>query len=154
MGKLSGVISGVAGEYFVAAELSRRGYIASITLRNTRGIDILISNEDASRQASLQVKTNQGNRLAWLLSDKAEEYFAENYFYVFVNLNQENEYPDFYIVDSQTVSKHITSEHKLFSKTLRRDGQLHRATSMRMFRDPKEIYRSNWKILEDFLNGS
>lgn len=39
--KPSSQIAGVAGEYFVAAELSRRGFIASITMRNTRGIDIL-----------------------------------------------------------------------------------------------------------------
>lgn len=37
--KLSSVLSGVAGEYYVAAELSKRGYIASITLRNTKGVD-------------------------------------------------------------------------------------------------------------------
>src|SRR5437660_12290839 len=39
--KLSTIQAGVTGEYFVAAELSRRGYIASLTLRNTRGIDVL-----------------------------------------------------------------------------------------------------------------
>jgi len=39
------VLTGVAGEYFVAAELSRRGYIASISLRNTRGIDIVATNQ-------------------------------------------------------------------------------------------------------------
>jgi hypothetical protein len=33
--RISGVLSGVAGEYLVAGELSRRGYIASIPLRNT-----------------------------------------------------------------------------------------------------------------------
>jgi len=38
--KPSSQLTGVAGEYFVAAELSRRGFIASITMRNTRGIDI------------------------------------------------------------------------------------------------------------------
>ena len=36
--KVSSILVGVAGEYFAAAELSRRGYIASITLRNTKGI--------------------------------------------------------------------------------------------------------------------
>jgi hypothetical protein len=33
--KPSPQLTGVAGEYFVAAELSRRGYIASITMRNS-----------------------------------------------------------------------------------------------------------------------
>jgi hypothetical protein len=42
--KVSSILIGVSGEYFVAAELSRRGYVASITLRNTRGIDIVASN--------------------------------------------------------------------------------------------------------------
>ena len=36
--KISGINAGVSGEYFVAAELTKRGYIASITLRNTKGI--------------------------------------------------------------------------------------------------------------------
>ena len=39
------ILSGIAGEYFVAGELSRKGYIASITLRNTAGIDIIASNK-------------------------------------------------------------------------------------------------------------
>jgi hypothetical protein len=39
--ELSSGLAGVAGEYFVAAELSRHGFIASVTLRNSKGIDIL-----------------------------------------------------------------------------------------------------------------
>jgi hypothetical protein len=35
--KPSSQLTGVAGEYFVAAELSRRGFIASITMRNSQG---------------------------------------------------------------------------------------------------------------------
>jgi hypothetical protein len=48
--KIPPILAGVAGEYFVAAELSRRGWIASISLRNTRGIDILVTNQEASRK--------------------------------------------------------------------------------------------------------
>lgn len=43
---LSAILCSVSGEYFVAAELSRRGYIASITLRNSRVVDILASNPE------------------------------------------------------------------------------------------------------------
>ena len=53
------LLAGVAGEYFVAAELSRRGYIASITLRNTRGIDIVVTNKDATKTVTIQCKTTQ-----------------------------------------------------------------------------------------------
>ena len=60
--RLPKTLVGVSGEYFVAAELSRRGYIASITLRNTRGIDILAANKDASKSVGIQVKTNHGGK--------------------------------------------------------------------------------------------
>jgi hypothetical protein len=86
--RLSTGLSGVAGEYFVAAELSRRGYVASLTLRNTKGIDILASNLDATRSVGIQVKTNQGSGKGWVLNKKAEEDTAENLFYVFVRLNE------------------------------------------------------------------
>jgi len=57
--KIPSLLAGVSGEYFVAAELSRRGHIASISLRNTRGIDVLATNQAATRSITIQVKTNQ-----------------------------------------------------------------------------------------------
>ncbi|MDG3004368.1 hypothetical protein [Paludisphaera mucosa] len=40
-------LSGAAGPCFVAAELGRRGYIATLTVRIARGIDLLIANAAA-----------------------------------------------------------------------------------------------------------
>ena len=53
---------GIAGEYFVAAELSRRGHIASVTLKNTKGIDVLVTDADAENYIGIQVKTNAGDK--------------------------------------------------------------------------------------------
>lgn len=69
---LENTLVGVAGEYLVAGELSLRGYLASITLRNSRGIDIIASNADASKKVSIQVKTNSNGNPSWLLNQKAE----------------------------------------------------------------------------------
>jgi hypothetical protein len=55
----SSLLAGVAGESFVAAELSRRGVIASITLRNTRGIDIVVTNKGATKTVTIQCKTSR-----------------------------------------------------------------------------------------------
>src|SRR5258708_9913092 len=93
---LSKTLTGISGEYFVAAELSRRGYVASLTLRNTRGIDILASNTDATKSVGIQVKANSGKKPQWLLSKKAECDVAEKLFYVFVNLNG-TDTPEYYI---------------------------------------------------------
>ena len=84
--KTTPLLAGVAGEYFVAAELSRRGYIASISLRNTCGIDILATNAEASRSVTIQCKTNQLDRTSWMLNDKSESFASDSHFYVFVVL--------------------------------------------------------------------
>ena len=43
---------GAAGVHFVVSELSLRGLVALPTIRNTAGIDILVSEPDGSGQAS------------------------------------------------------------------------------------------------------
>ena len=37
---------GLAGEFYVLAQLNARGYDASLTLGNTKGVDILVMNND------------------------------------------------------------------------------------------------------------
>ena len=70
--KVSSILVGVSGEYFVAAELSRLGYIASITLRNTKGIDIITTNEEGTKTVNIQVKTRRQGVKDWILTKKAE----------------------------------------------------------------------------------
>ena len=36
---------GLAGEYYVLAQLSARGLIGTLTLGNTKGVDILVTNQ-------------------------------------------------------------------------------------------------------------
>lgn len=147
MAKLSAILCGVAGEYFVAAELTRRGYIASITLRNTRGIDILASNEMASRQVGLQVKSHQGNSREWILNRKAEDYFADNLYYAFVNLKTDKDRPDFFLVPSKDVAQTVKEEHAFWLAELGKHGQLHNDSDIRKFRDPHGRYLEAWHLL-------
>jgi hypothetical protein len=140
------ILTGIAGEYFVAAELSRHGYVASLTLRNTRGIDILASNTDATKSVGIQVKANSGKMPHWLLSQKAESDRAENLFYVFVNLNGTGA-PEYYIVPRAEVAKQVEESHKAWLAQPRLDGQAHRDNTMRVFRDPDKKYLNAWHLL-------
>jgi hypothetical protein len=145
--KLNNILAGVSGEYFVAAELSRRGYIASITLRNTKGVDILCSNSEATKAVGIQVKTNSGSNRGWMLNRKAEDFYAENLFYVFVNLNHNQEHPDFFVVPSKVVAKYVKESHSVWLKTPGRKGQKHKDTPLRKFNDPSEKYLNRWDLL-------
>jgi len=143
---LAGVQAGIAGEYLVAAELSRRGYVASVTLRNTRGIDILASNRDATRSVGIQVKTSQGTRPVWVLNKTAEDDLAENLFYVFVCLPPQSA-ASYHVVPREVVARYVRKSHKQWLATPGRRGQAHRDNDMRRFRDPDNRYKDRWESL-------
>jgi hypothetical protein len=144
--KLTRTLCGIAGEYFVAGELSRRGYVTSLTLRNTRGIDILVSNADATKAVGIQVKTSQGGKRQWLLTVTAEGDSAENLFYVLVRLNGLG-MPDYYIVPRATVAGYVRASHREWLTKVGRSGKAHRDNPMRVFRDPTDEYRNRWDLL-------
>lgn len=141
------VLTGVAGEYFVAAELSRRGYIASISLRNTRGIDIIATNQNGSRSITIQCKTGQGHRRKWVLNDKAEEFESPKHFYVFVALGEQDERPRFHIVPSKVVAERTRKGHQKWLRTPGKKGQQHRDTPMRQFADLDDAFLEKWELL-------
>ena len=137
----------MSGEYFVAAELSRLGYVASVTLRNTRGIDIVATNANASRSVGIQVKTNRGKKKVWLLDQKAEGYHSKTLFYVFVNLNGPNQHPDYHVVPSVKVASFITKNHQEWLLRPNKLGAAHQDSRLRNFRDVTDEYQDRWDLL-------
>lgn len=145
--KIPAILAGVAGEYFVAAELSRRGWIASISLRNTRGIDILVTNQDASRSITIQCKSTQKKEKSWMLNEKSENFFSEEHFYVFVNLGELSQRPSYHIVPSKEVAEHVQHFHRLWLDTPGRKGHQRVDTPMRKYADPKDVFLERWDSL-------
>lgn len=144
--RLNKILAGVAGEYFVAAELSRRGFVATLTLRNTRGVDILASNADATKSVGIQVKTTRGKDAKWILSKKADTDTAENLVYVFVRLPDSGA-PEYHVVPRKVVSESVRQKYQAWLAKPRRDGTSHPETGMRIFRDRENQYRDQWDLL-------
>jgi hypothetical protein len=144
---LSKSLSGAAGQYFVAAELSRRGIIATTTIRNARGIDILASNASATRSVSIQVKTNQFSQKKWMLDKSAEAFVADNLFYVFVNLNGLDASPSFHVVNSKVVASFIKGSHRKWLSGTKKDGSPRKGTSMRIYQDGNGQFLGKWEEL-------
>jgi hypothetical protein len=113
-------LTGIAGVYFVAAELSRRGYVALATSRNLRTYDIIAYKPEEKRVIPIQVKT----RLQHLEDIKREltpsiiqckgieieEKVSkiEDVLFIFVYLYKDlNKPPRFFIVPSSIVKELI-----------------------------------------------
>ena len=138
---------GTSGEYFVAAELERRGFIASLTMKNTKSFDILAITEDGKKQYAIQVKTNSGNNRRWQLSSKNEKIDGKNIFYIFVCLNDEDN-PKYYIVPSKVVAKRISLEHERWLNSSGKNNQRHKDNPIRIFTLDDDKHLDAWNLLK------
>jgi hypothetical protein len=98
--------SGMQGVFLVAAELTRLGFIVSLTSRNAFGADLLITDQKCERSWSVQVKTNSQKMSFWLLSAHAEHIKSTTHIYVLVTLKGK-ERPDFHVIPSEFVATHV-----------------------------------------------
>ena len=102
--KLPKTLTGISSEFFVMAELSRRGYNATITFGNTKAIDLLV--EYKGKTIMIQVKGIQKTKsICWNVS---ESTLREGLFFVFVNLHVDTmQSPEYFIMTNDEVDDHL-----------------------------------------------
>ncbi len=154
MNKITKQLCGIAGEYYVAAEFSRRGYLAAITLRNSDGVDILISDISGDKTFSIQVKTTQ-NKRKWILSKKVESGSSKNKFFVFVNIPEDvSLIPEYYIVNSVILADNIYQGHRRWLEAPGKNGKKRNDSTVRQF-EPKYFDENqilDWNQLFEIIN--
>jgi len=128
-----GQMTGMLGVYLTAAELTHRGMIVSITSRNARGADLLITDQDYQKTWSIQVKTNAKPSRYWLLNKDYKTEIAPRHIYIFVNLRGEHR-PDYYVVPS----RHVSKRGRIFRRP--------RSTWYAFFRDDGKQFADKWSI--------
>jgi hypothetical protein len=93
----------LAGEYFVAAELYRRGYSVAMTLGNAKAIDLFA--ERGERTVNVQVKAIRDKKsIGWPLMHAA---IKDNIIYIFVCLNAPGAAPDYYVCTSAEARERV-----------------------------------------------
>lgn len=150
-------IIGATGEFFVAAEISKRGAIATLTLKNTPSIDVLATNAKKGTFANIQVKTrgidnNQGWKLSKTVDNKSK---IKNHFYVFVNLKENNELNEYYIIPHNEYANFSTKKHQRWLKGTDRNGNPHKDNPVRNFKPEKEKlspYKEDVKLGKKYKN--
>jgi len=95
--------SHLAGEYFVAAELSKRGWAVAMTIGNAKAIDLFVEIE--RRTANIQVKTiSRRSNAGWPMT-KSKVW--SNVIYVFVCLNPLGQPPSFFVATPAEVRPRV-----------------------------------------------
>lgn len=155
--KTEKILSGIAGEYFVAGELSRIGFVAGLTLRNNAGIDILATTNDGHKSANIQVKTRRIDKaIGWDLGDKPLETKKEwnKVFYVFVAISSKPDERniDYYIIPKNTCNKKVEDIFLKWRSGRTKSGK-ERKSERRMLRFSEipefEKFKNKWSIIFD-----
>jgi hypothetical protein len=143
-------LTGTAGEYFVAAELSMQGWLATVTIKNSPGVDILAKHPTSGQSAAIQVKTTSKVSGRFILSAKDETTAIGNdEWYAFVVLGAPNQRPRFYIVPRDVVAGYIYSRYHQWQSQPDRQGKPRKHIPTRDVNAAElGAYEDNWKLLE------
>lgn len=161
----SNKLVGQTGEYLVAAELSRRGLIATTFTGNVPYYDIIASDE-TGKHVSVQVKASQGS--TWQFGDISkfckisfkdkcqivganQKCPVQRLIVVFVMLDKKGT-DNFYILTWRQLQNILVREHKAYlakhnGRRPKRWDSLHSA----ILEKHLKLYKDNWKVIENNL---
>jgi len=127
--------AGHAGEFFVLAELTRRGWTAALTARNSRAYDILAKREDEFAAIRVKTKTSGFTVFQWNAKPNGEvflEMTEDRDFCVLVDVPEEpNHSPTYYVVPTPTIDRWLKDDFQSWVSTPGMKGQARDAANKR-----------------------
>ena len=156
MGKIKeglGPLIGNAGEYYVMAELLKRGVIAGLAPRNAPAFDILATKSE--KMARIRVKTKSEAIDVWQYSIKKDgknifrDIQDKEDFSVLVHLAEDVKNVRYFIVPTRTINNWLIKDFDDYINTPGVGGKLHSKDN------PKRTlsYKNHAKRLEGFENN-
>ena len=162
---VSTAITGAAGEYFAAAELSARGWIATISVRGAPATDVLAQHAETRRLIAVQTKTASSGMIYFQLRGSTKKDIdpkdghriplhdeipaqADNEWFVFVGLKEPGERPDYFVVPRNVVTVLIYNEPVYLANTPKKRGGIRAGAAHRgIRRRDLEPYRDQFQLL-------
>lgn len=152
---------GLAGEFYVMHKLFLKGYEASLTLGNTKGVDILVYNPKNQKQFKVEVKTSTtiqnaklfGKNMTWFMNKKHESINDNNLIYCFVFIDKTGkEKTRIFFYRPEDINLYIYTQHKKWLHAEHKKKV--KDTDMRLFRIDlehvdKNKFQDNFNIFEE-----
>jgi hypothetical protein len=132
-------ITGLSGEFFVAAELLKRNFQVSLTLGNAKSIDLIAIHQENGRPPyQIQVKTlRKGPSCFTLYSSNINE----EHIYIFVYLNAIGQAPDYFIMNGHEL---LSDLKHYYGSSL---GRLDKRETIN--HGPLQRHKNNWILFEE-----
>jgi len=151
-----GSLIGNAGEYYVVAELLKRGIVAALAPRNAPSFDILATKEN--RTVRIRVKTKSQEYSDWQWNAKKDgsifrDLSEHGDFTVLVDLARETKDLKFYIVPTYQIDAWLKEDFKKWVETPGRNTRPHDPTnkkrnlSQKTYTHELSKYLNQWEKL-------
>ncbi len=146
-------LTGAAGAYYVAFQLSVQEYAVGLTTYGTKAIDLIVANPETGKSITIQTKTGSnafvqsrkwGSCWNWRVGTRRADPYP-TFFYAFVDLKGDpSKTPDVFIVPSDELSP-LLVEYK------EKGGE--RVTDVWCGIDEEDApkYRNKWELIERAL---
>ena len=129
-----------ASQFYAAAELTRRGYLVSLTFGNAHVADLLVQSED-DRMFTVDVK-GQSTKNFWLIQPRP---IIKNHYYIFVYLPRNGGDPSYFVASCEEVMN-LRNEYK---KRMIEEGKKYDDKLGGFNWTDILPYENRWEILKD-----
>ena len=133
--KVENQLTGISGEFFVAAELAKRNFQVALTLGNAKGIDLFATNQLTEKIFEVEVKTLRKKPNCFTLN---VERLKKDKIFVFVYLNEKETSPDFYILKGEEL---LADKKHFYGSSLNTIRQT-------VNHGPLQIHKGRWDKLD------
>jgi len=158
--------AGNAGEFFVLAELTRRGWTAALTARNNRAYDILAKRGDGFAAIRVKTKTSAFTLFQWNAKSNGSiflEMTEKRDFCALVDIPDDNDgTPTYYVVPTTVIDKWLRDDFAMWVTTPGARGQQRAEDNKRRlfyldddtgklghgYRQRLAQYKGVWKLME------
>ncbi len=151
-----GTLVGNAGEYYVVAELLKRGVIAALAPRNSPAFDILATKDDRTIRIRVKTKSEEYNGWHWMAKLNGElfrDLHSQGDFTILVNLTLETANMEYFIVPTTILNQWLIDDFSAWVATPGVNNRPHDPNNR--FRDFRYkdhasqlvAYKNGWEIL-------
>lgn len=147
-----GNLIGNAGEYYVMAELLKRGYVAALAPRNAPAFDILVTNGPRTAKIRVKSKSESFDKWQWVVKKDGSifrDLEVEADFTVLVNLATDHRDLAYYVIPTKTLNDWLVRRFEEWLSAPGKRGQPHNPSNKK--RDL--AYSQSKKDLYPYLNN-
>lgn len=151
-----GTLIGNAGEFYVAAELLKRGIVAALAPRNAPAFDILAAK--GQKTARVRVKTKSAEYTDWQWTVRRDGTIfrhlgSKGDFTVLVNLTSETKDLTFFVVPTRVLNDWLVKDFEEWVRAPGKDGRPHDPSNKKRhlnypkFSERLARHLHNWEVL-------